>query len=78
MDGVASMVAKLCRWAPVGSVSTVLARFDTQALQNPGISGTGYQQGDDKDRGQRARAHPQGGARACPQQCLDKVYPLEH
>ena len=78
VDGVASMVAKLCRWAPVGSVSTVLARFDTHSLQDPGISGTGYQRDDDKDRGQRARAHPQGGARACPQQCLDKVYPLEH
>ena len=45
VDGVVSMVAKLRRWAPVGSVSVALARFDTQALQNPEVSGAGYQQG---------------------------------
>ena len=39
------MVAKLCRWAPVSAVHLVLARFDTQALQDPEISGTEYQQG---------------------------------
>ena len=45
VDGTMSVLARLCRWAPVGAVSVVLARFDTQALQGPGISGTGYQQG---------------------------------
>ena len=45
VDGVASMVAKFCRLAPVGAIAMELARFDTQALQDPGTSGTGYQQG---------------------------------
>ena len=45
VDGALSMVARLRRWAPVGSVSMVLARFDTQVLQGPEISGTEYQQG---------------------------------
>jgi 5-methylcytosine-specific restriction endonuclease McrA len=33
------------RWAPVTALSQELVRFDTQALQNPEISGTEYQQG---------------------------------
>jgi 5-methylcytosine-specific restriction endonuclease McrA len=35
----------LCRWAPVSALSQELVRFDTQALQNPEISGAEYQQG---------------------------------
>ena len=33
------------RWAPVSALSVELVRFDTQALQNPEISGVEYQQG---------------------------------
>jgi 5-methylcytosine-specific restriction endonuclease McrA len=40
-----SWVERLCRWAPVTALSLELVRFDTQALQNPDISGVEYQQG---------------------------------
>jgi 5-methylcytosine-specific restriction endonuclease McrA len=40
-----SWVERLCRWVPVTALSLGLVRFDTQALQNPEISGTEYQQG---------------------------------
>jgi 5-methylcytosine-specific restriction endonuclease McrA len=40
-----SWVERLCRWAPVTALSLELVRFDTQAMQNPEISGTEYQQG---------------------------------
>jgi hypothetical protein len=33
------------RWAPVTVLSSELVRFDMQALENPEISGVGYQQG---------------------------------
>ncbi|WP_215844445.1 RNA-guided endonuclease IscB [Acidithiobacillus montserratensis] len=39
-------VHRLMRWAPVTGLSTMLHRFDTQALQNPEISGVEYQQGE--------------------------------
>ncbi|MBU2740056.1 RNA-guided endonuclease IscB, partial [Acidithiobacillus concretivorus] len=38
-------VSRLQRWAPVVALSTLLHRFDTQALQNPEISGAEYQHG---------------------------------
>jgi 5-methylcytosine-specific restriction endonuclease McrA len=38
-------VGRLCRFAPIGAISLELARFDTQALQNPKIHGVEYQQG---------------------------------
>lgn len=38
-------VKRLCRYAPIASISVELVRFDTQALQNPEISDTEYQQG---------------------------------
>jgi 5-methylcytosine-specific restriction endonuclease McrA len=40
-----SWVERLRRWVPVTALSLELVRFDTQALQNPEISGTEYQQG---------------------------------
>jgi 5-methylcytosine-specific restriction endonuclease McrA len=40
-----SWVERLCRWAPVTALSLELVRFDTQAMQNPEISGVEYQQG---------------------------------
>ena len=40
-----SWVNRLCRWTPVTAISQELARFDTQAMQHPEISGTEYQQG---------------------------------
>ena len=40
-----SWVNRLSRWAPVTSLSMELVRFDTQAMQNPEISGVEYQQG---------------------------------
>ena len=45
VDTTLAWVARLRRWAPVSSLSTMLHRFDTQLLQNPEISGVGYQQG---------------------------------
>lgn len=38
-------VTRLRRYAPVTALSVELARFDTQALQEPAISGVAYQQG---------------------------------
>ncbi len=38
-------VKRLSRWAPVTSLVMELVRFDTQAMQNPEISGVEYQQG---------------------------------
>ncbi|MCR1344751.1 RNA-guided endonuclease IscB, partial [Acidithiobacillus ferrooxidans] len=38
-------VARLCRLTPVTALSQELVRFDTQAIQNPEISGLEYQQG---------------------------------
>jgi len=45
VDTIMSWVRRLCRWAPVTALSQELVRFDTQALQNPEISGVEYQQG---------------------------------
>lgn len=46
VDTTMAWVARLRRWAPIASLSTMLHRFDTQALQNPEISGAEYQQGE--------------------------------
>ncbi len=45
VDTVLAWVDRLMRWAPVTALSQELVRFDTQALQNPEISGAEYQQG---------------------------------
>ena len=45
VDTMMAWVARLCRLAPVTAWSQELVRFDTQALQNPEISGLEYQQG---------------------------------
>ncbi len=42
---VETWVARLHRWCPITSLALELVRFDTQALQNPEISGVEYQQG---------------------------------
>ncbi len=42
---VETWVARLMRWCPIGELSYEVARFDTQALQNPEIAGTAYQHG---------------------------------
>lgn len=39
-------IKRLCRLSPVTAISQELVRFDMQAIQNPNISGIGYQQGD--------------------------------
>jgi len=46
VDTVLSWVNRLTRWAPVTALSQELVRFDTQAMQNPEISGIEYQQGE--------------------------------
>jgi 5-methylcytosine-specific restriction endonuclease McrA len=43
---VETWVGRLCRLAPIGAISMELARFDTQALQNPEVFGVAYQQGE--------------------------------
>ncbi|MBU2739326.1 RRXRR domain-containing protein, partial [Acidithiobacillus concretivorus] len=45
VDTTMACVSRLQRWAPVVALSTLLHRFDTQALQNPEISGAEYQHG---------------------------------
>lgn len=45
VDNITSWVTRLRKLAPVTAVVTELVRFDTQALDNPEISGTEYQQG---------------------------------
>jgi hypothetical protein len=42
---IITWVSRLQKYAGITAVSTGLARFDTQALQNPEISGVEYQQG---------------------------------
>jgi 5-methylcytosine-specific restriction endonuclease McrA len=42
---VETWVGRLRRWCPITSLALELVRFDTQALQNPEISGVEYQQG---------------------------------
>ena len=45
VDTTTVWVNRIRAWAPVTAFSFELARFDTQALQNPEISGVEYQQG---------------------------------
>ena len=45
VETTASWVDRWRHWAPVASISLELNRFDTQALQNPEVSGVEYQQG---------------------------------
>lgn len=46
VDNVASWLRRYRVLAPITSLSVELARFDTQALQNPEIGGAEYQQGE--------------------------------
>lgn len=46
VQNIMTWVARLGRWAPVGSISVELVKFDTQKLQNPEISGVEYQRGE--------------------------------
>lgn len=46
LANILTWVKRLMRVAPVGAISQELVRFDTQAMQNPEISGTEYQQGE--------------------------------
>ena len=45
VDTTMAWVRRLLRWASITGISTMLHRFDAQALQQPEISGTEYQQG---------------------------------
>lgn len=45
VDSTMSQVDRLSRWIPISGFDLELVRFDTQALQNPEISGVEYQQG---------------------------------
>ena len=45
VDTCMAWVRRIQRWAPISAISSELVRFDTQALQNPEISGIEYQQG---------------------------------
>ena len=45
VDTTIAWAKRLQRWAPITAISAELSRFDTQALQNPEISGIEYQQG---------------------------------
>lgn len=43
---VETWVTRLCKYVPVTTIAMELVRFDTQALQNPEVSGKEYQQGE--------------------------------
>ncbi|MBN2304795.1 MAG: RRXRR domain-containing protein [Anaerolineae bacterium] len=45
VQNVQTWIARLCRFAPVSSISLEVVRFDTQALERPEIDGVEYQQG---------------------------------
>lgn len=45
VDTTVSWIGRFSRWAPVTAVAYELVRFDTQAIENPDISGVEYQQG---------------------------------
>jgi 5-methylcytosine-specific restriction endonuclease McrA len=44
-DTTTSWVARLQRLAPITAISQEQVRFDTQAMERPGLSGAAYQQG---------------------------------
>lgn len=46
IHNILTWVHRLQRYCPIGSISQELVRFDTQAMQNPEISGVTYQQGE--------------------------------
>ena len=46
VHNIITWVKRLCKVCPMTELSQELVRFDTQALQNPEISGTEYQQGE--------------------------------
>ncbi len=46
VENILTWVKKLIRYCPITEISTELVRFDTQAMQNPEISGVEYQQGE--------------------------------
>src|SRR3990172_205301 len=43
---VETWVTRFCKYAPIGAISLELVRFDMQKMQNPGIAGVEYQQGE--------------------------------
>ena len=45
VGNVVSWINRFRRWAFVGGIAMELVKFDTQAMQNPEISGTEYQRG---------------------------------
>ncbi len=45
VDNTATWIMRLCRFVPVSSISLEVARFDTQLMQHPEISGVEYQRG---------------------------------
>jgi len=46
VNQIMNAIAKLRKYAPIGSISMELVKFDTQKLSNPEISGVEYQQGE--------------------------------
>jgi hypothetical protein len=45
VDTTMAWVKRLRRWTPISAISSELVRFDMQAMENPEISGSEYQQG---------------------------------
>ncbi|GIE41428.1 hypothetical protein Alo02nite_43260 [Actinoplanes lobatus] len=45
VDGTMSMIGRLRRWAPITAVHVERVAFDAHLLQNPDVSGIGYQHG---------------------------------
>lgn len=46
VDNIMTWVGRISRFCPIVAITQELVRFDTQALQNPQVSGIEYQQGE--------------------------------
>lgn len=46
VDNIFTWTKRLIRFSPISEIAVETVRFDTQAMQNPGINGVEYQQGE--------------------------------
>ena len=46
IKNIVTWVNRICRYVPIAGISQELVKFDTQAMQNPELSGKEYQQGE--------------------------------
>lgn len=75
VDTTMAWVTRIGRLAPVSAISQELVRFDTQALENPEISGVQYQQG--TLAGYEVREYLLEKWKRCCAYCGERNAPLE-